>query len=439
MRRARRSCAAPRCPSGAAVRARSSPRCAATCSARRRASRAAVRCAGTSPCSCPSSAMPSTATDRATLLEAIRCALATIGAQRPAVVLLDDLQWSDDATLELLASLAAPLRDLPVLVVAAYRSDEVPRLHPLRRLRTDLRRDRLLRELTLEPLPPAETAELVERVLGQPVAPALADRLYRRTQGVPFFVEEVASVLLAQGRLQPGPGRGRHRRRRRRAAARRRSATPCCCGSRRSRPRRGRPRRRRPSPARASTSRRVAALGGAGGLDALLRQRAGGRARRGAGGVPPSARARGPVRRRALAPAPGRCTGSSPSCSRRGASAGSEVAAQWLAAREPERALRRAGRGDRRARGRARLPRRRARSPARRWSCGPTASAPRSGWPCSTGTPAAPSWRATRPTRRARCGSWPRRARAPPAGPWPRRSAGWPRSTSCRATASTRS
>ncbi len=146
------------------------------------------------------------ATDRATLLEAIRCGLATIAAQRPAVVLLDDLQWSDDATLELLGSLAAALRDLPVLVVAAYRSDEVPRPHPLRRLRTDLRRDRLLRELTLEPLSPSETAELVERVLGQPVAPALADRLYRRTQGVPFFVEEVASVLLAQGHLQPGPG-----------------------------------------------------------------------------------------------------------------------------------------------------------------------------------------------------------------------------------------
>src|SRR5215204_5767435 len=46
----------------------------------------------------------------------------------------------------------APLRDLPVLTIAAYRSDEIPRGHPVRRLRTELRRDRLLRELVLEPL-----------------------------------------------------------------------------------------------------------------------------------------------------------------------------------------------------------------------------------------------------------------------------------------------
>ena len=147
------------------------------------------------------------ATDRATLLEAIRCALATIAAarpvghpaRRPAVVGRRDARAAGRPWRRRSAT-------CPCSWSAAYRADEVPRLHPLRRLRTDLRRDRLLRELTLEPLSPAETAELVERVLGQPVAPALADRLYRRTQGVPFFVEEVASGLLAQGHLQPGPG-----------------------------------------------------------------------------------------------------------------------------------------------------------------------------------------------------------------------------------------
>ncbi len=65
--------------------------------------------------------------DRATLVEAIRCALATVAAERPAVMLLDDLQWSDDATLEVLATLAVALRELPMLVLGAYRSDEIPR------------------------------------------------------------------------------------------------------------------------------------------------------------------------------------------------------------------------------------------------------------------------------------------------------------------------
>ena len=95
--------------------------------------------------------------DRATLVEAIRCGLATLVAERPAALLLDDLQWSDEATIELLAALALPLRELPLLVVAAYRSDELHRTHPLRRLRHDLRRDRALDEIALEPFDEAQT------------------------------------------------------------------------------------------------------------------------------------------------------------------------------------------------------------------------------------------------------------------------------------------
>ncbi len=143
--------------------------------------------------------------DRATLLESVRCGLATIAGRHPAIILLDDLQWSDDATLELLAALAATLRDLPVLLIAAYRTDEVPRSHPLRGLRTALRRDRMLRELVLEPLTPEHTAELTAAVLDVPVSPALARIVQHRTQGVPFFVEELVTALRGDDRLQSGP------------------------------------------------------------------------------------------------------------------------------------------------------------------------------------------------------------------------------------------
>ncbi len=78
--------------------------------------------------------------DRPTLFEAIRCGLEAVAAERPAVILLDDLQWSDDATLELLSTLAGSLPELPILVVGAYRSDEIPRAHGVRRLRNELRR-----------------------------------------------------------------------------------------------------------------------------------------------------------------------------------------------------------------------------------------------------------------------------------------------------------
>jgi DNA-binding CsgD family transcriptional regulator len=141
--------------------------------------------------------------DRATLFEAIRAGLAAVVAEHPAVVLLDDLQWSDDATLELLGALAGTLRELPLLVIASYRSDELPRGHGLRRLRNDLRRNGLLDELALEPLSAGGTAELATRVLGTDVSPRLARTLHDRTGGLPFFVEELACALQCGGRLQP--------------------------------------------------------------------------------------------------------------------------------------------------------------------------------------------------------------------------------------------
>src|SRR5699024_9304065 len=70
-----------------------------------------------------------TTPDQETLLEAVRWALVTITAEAPAVMILDDLQWSDNATLYLIGALALSLADVPLVILAAYRSDEVPRGH----------------------------------------------------------------------------------------------------------------------------------------------------------------------------------------------------------------------------------------------------------------------------------------------------------------------
>jgi AAA ATPase-like protein len=140
--------------------------------------------------------------DRATLFEAIRCGLAAIVAERPAAILLDDLQWSDAATLEFLAVLASTLAELPLLIVGAYRSDELPHAHPLRRLRHDLRRERALEEVTLEPLTPPEAAALMEQILGTAPSPRLVTTLHDRTGGVPFFLEELTGALQTSDRLR---------------------------------------------------------------------------------------------------------------------------------------------------------------------------------------------------------------------------------------------
>jgi len=146
---------------------------------------------------------PAAESERATIFEAVRCAFAHLGAERPVTVVLDDLQWSDETTLELLAALAEPLRQMPVLVIAAHRSDGLPRDHRLRWLRNELRRGGHLREVALEPLDRDGVAELLEALLAEQPSPALVRTVHDRTMGSPFFVEELVTALRVRDALRP--------------------------------------------------------------------------------------------------------------------------------------------------------------------------------------------------------------------------------------------
>lgn len=127
----------------------------------------------------------------------IRESLERISRQRPMVVFLDDLQWADAATLTLLAAWVEPLRRVSLLVVGAYRSEELPRHHPLRSL------EYRLRSVTggspglvlLGPLLPDESALLVRRMLGDDIAPEVVDAVQRRANGLPFFLQELAESV----------------------------------------------------------------------------------------------------------------------------------------------------------------------------------------------------------------------------------------------------
>ena len=142
--------------------------------------------------------------DPATLFEAIRLAVATIAARQPTALFLDDLQWADDATIELLPALARTLPEQSLLMLAAYRSDELPRAHPIRRMRSELRRSGHLHQVSVEPLDAEATAALVDRTLGR-TAPTLRRAVFDRTDGIPLYVTELAAALAASGRLKAGP------------------------------------------------------------------------------------------------------------------------------------------------------------------------------------------------------------------------------------------
>jgi DNA-binding CsgD family transcriptional regulator/tetratricopeptide (TPR) repeat protein len=109
-------------------------------------------------------------------------------ASRRTVLVLEDLHWADSATLDVLRLLARKLHDLPVLVLATYRDDELDRTHPLRIALGELPRERATR-IALPALSPAAVATLV----GDTDDYDCRD-LHERTAGNPFFVTEILAM-----------------------------------------------------------------------------------------------------------------------------------------------------------------------------------------------------------------------------------------------------
>ncbi|TCB94494.1 helix-turn-helix transcriptional regulator [Micromonospora zingiberis] len=129
------------------------------------------------------------------LLERVSRGLSVIAGGRPVVLVLDDLQWVDRTTRQLLLYLLAGLGDLQLSVLAAVRSEYLQNAHPLRRVLTELRRLRSVRVVDLDPLDRAGTEQLAAAVVGRPLALNAADRLWRRSGGNPFVVEELSRDL----------------------------------------------------------------------------------------------------------------------------------------------------------------------------------------------------------------------------------------------------
>jgi DNA-binding CsgD family transcriptional regulator/tetratricopeptide (TPR) repeat protein len=150
----------------------------------------------------PEMGTPPPTTTHESFIEAIRSVIVSMTRKSPVVLVLDDLQWGDNATLELLPSLASSCAHERLLILGAYRNDEIPRGHPMRRLRNDLRRARTLHEIVLEPLDETTAIALAARIVGHPLAPSVAAALVKRAEGVPLFIEELASAVGTAGRSQ---------------------------------------------------------------------------------------------------------------------------------------------------------------------------------------------------------------------------------------------
>jgi predicted ATPase len=81
----------------------------------------------------------------------------------PVALLLEDIHWADPTSCDLLHYLAGRIGGHPLLLVATYRTDELYRGHPARRLVATLERQRLARELMLAPFTTADVSEMRPR------------------------------------------------------------------------------------------------------------------------------------------------------------------------------------------------------------------------------------------------------------------------------------
>lgn len=117
-------------------------------------------------------------------------ARAVLAAPQPLLLLIDDLQWCDQETLEWLHYLLRFDSSARLLIVGSARTEELSPEHPLRSLLLDLYRTSGVAEIPLQPLDAAETARLAASVSDREIGDSVAMRLYYETEGNPLFVVE---------------------------------------------------------------------------------------------------------------------------------------------------------------------------------------------------------------------------------------------------------
>jgi predicted ATPase len=140
---------------------------------------------------------------RERMLRELADALEVLTAETPLVLWLEDLHWSDYATLDLLSFLARRCQPARLFVIGTYRPVEViVREHPLRIVKQELQLHSQCTVLSLGFLTEAAVREYVSlRVPTGQFLQALSRVLYRRTDGNPLFMVNVVEDWLAQGVL----------------------------------------------------------------------------------------------------------------------------------------------------------------------------------------------------------------------------------------------
>ncbi len=128
---------------------------------------------------------------RLRLMQAVHALLRRLAAERPVVLVVDDLHWADPSTLDLLSFLATNLSDERVLLLLTYRSDVVGETHPLGPWLAEFGRHPSTARLPLRRLARTAAVELVRELTGGLPEPDRLEQILARSAGNPLFVEQL--------------------------------------------------------------------------------------------------------------------------------------------------------------------------------------------------------------------------------------------------------
>jgi predicted ATPase len=139
------------------------------------------------------------------LFELLLGLLGRLAEQAPLVLVVEDLHWADSSTRDLLAFLARNLRRERVLLVVTYRNDEPGHQQRLGPYLAELDRVGRVGRLELAKPDRSQTAAQLTGILGATPAADLVDGVFARSEGNPFFTEELLAAVRTGSRGCPPP------------------------------------------------------------------------------------------------------------------------------------------------------------------------------------------------------------------------------------------
>ena len=130
------------------------------------------------------------------LFDALVAVLSDLAVRQCVLLIVEDLHWADPSTRDLLSFLLSRLRDQRMFIVASYRSDDLHRRHPLRRLLAELVRLPAVERIDLTPFNTADARAFVGALAETSMSEDLIAQVADRSEGNAFFAEELMDACL---------------------------------------------------------------------------------------------------------------------------------------------------------------------------------------------------------------------------------------------------